>query len=1441
MADKKKQLQQEELEPLAQQESLQFKPGEYLVHILLQQTRALQNPNDNESTIDPLIQIETMDQKKFSSQKKGTGSNSTLVWNEHFYFKRSFSNGWQIQSQHVKISVLDHKVFGRNAIVGIYELDFSTIYMTDNHVLLHKWLGLINPEKDFNKITGYLKISINIVHDADKQTTLVMDNEIKERGKIEEAKNNLFAEGELLLPPHIQTKGQQLKITLGRATNLMKMDSMLGSIDPYLLFEIGGQEIQTDLIKNNNAPNWELNLFLPVMTPCQSEYIIMRLFDYDMGGKDEIAGSQLFRIPDILSGQLSQPKWFHIYGAHIDADSEQRVYLCSHPDLGTCYAGRILLSMELIDSEQPKKDKQKIADQKTLQKIREDLSYQWSFQCIVYFALNLPVDDDSYSIKIKWGENECKTSSEKAKNGVVEYYKYLTIENVKFPTKEISELPDVFIYLMDGDKPICFKRYKSYNLNPNEKYPDGHHFTVTLIPDKSLKNTPMDHPGIVKIKLLIQPTGGLIKMQPVTKPQRDANSFLYVNLFQAHDLAPTDMDGLADPIVDVLFYDQKQTTVLINDTTAPIWNTQLRMPVYKFENESFPPIILKIFDQDKVSRDFMGQLTIDYQKGLKQGFITKNQAHITKPQWIDVYLYGSKAGQVLLSCNYIDNISVKIPNQISPHRIKHFIKIKLLGLRNLKSFGPLPVTKAFAKFNVQSIRAKDEPLSLNNANEIITQPKEAGPNPNISSIICLEINLPEDDAFMPKFIGSVHDYILKGILQPLIGQFSIDLKLQKLKTLKQIEEKKDIAKRVLNGTIQVDSNIIHLPSLDLGVGIKMGALLSMASGEQFNEDISNLLTQLGVLKNNAIYMDQIIKYIEYDKNEEEGTFIEVDRPDSKYYLPLGYDTQIQKAQLYLQRKKLGGQQIQNKSLNQVEIQIKSSQQGQQGLIKSNVHYRLCLPCPLEDTLFMQQKVFDIFPLRKGSINLREVESMAEIILGVKENQLNTGKLKGWVEVLSQQDLDKLQSQAEFKLIKNEYDFTSGKSDTNLTDKELVVKNQVTIRLYIIDCSNLPPKDQDSMSDPYLKIRLGKESIDDVANRVIDNCNPQYYKRYDITTELPGASELIIQVWDYDDFIPDDLIGQTIIDVEERYFQSRFRQLKQIPIETRQLIHPSSSMPQGQIRLFLEIIPSKQTSILKNPWFIEQRPKAKHLIRCVVWDVLDVPSHDDEGSSDLYVVGFVDQDQKQKTDTHFRSFNGKGSFNWRMVFPIELPQQQQTILTFQIFDKDIFTSDDFISDCSIDITDLCRRAFENEINVKMYSKTEPPTDGILKQDALTKQTNNGILYEKNVIQTINSEKAGYKSNQQNGKLVVSIEIVQEQFHNKNPVGLGRSQPNHSPVCPEPTGRIEWTWNPFKMLSQLLGPKAIRYLLLAICIMFAGYMLVMLFPIITGNLVTRIFTG
>ena len=60
---------------------------------------------------------------------------------------------------------------------------------------------------------------------------------------------------------------------------------------------------------------------------------------------------------------------------------------------------------------------------------------------------------------------------------------------------------------------------------------------------------------------------------------------------------------------------------------------------------------------------------------------------------------------------------------------------------------------------------------------------------------------------------------------------------------------------------------------------------------------------------------------------------------------------------------------------------------------------------------------------------------------------------------------------------------------------------------------------------------------------------------------------------------------------------------------------------------------------------------------VIWNVSDCPAYDAEGQSDLFVKGNVDlalgPTKTQATDVHFRSKTGKGSFNWRMVWPLSL--------------------------------------------------------------------------------------------------------------------------------------------------------------------------------------------
>lgn len=50
------------------------------------------------------------------------------------------------------------------------------------------------------------------------------------------------------------------------------------------------------------------------------------------------------------------------------------------------------------------------------------------------------------------------------------------------------------------------------------------------------------------------------------------------------------------------------------------------------------------------------------------------------------------------------------------------------------------------------------------------------------------------------------------------------------------------------------------------------------------------------------------------------------------------------------------------------------------------------------------------------------------------------------------------------------------------------------------------------------------------------------------------------------------------------------------------------------------------------------------------------------------------------------------------------------------------------------------------------------------------------------------KSGYKDTSDLGKITITMELVPKTQSDKNPVGLGRKNPNHSPWCPPPIGRI-----------------------------------------------------
>ena len=90
--------------------------------------------------------------------------------------------------------------------------------------------------------------------------------------------------------------------------------------------------------------------------------------------------------------------------------------------------------------------------------------------------------------------------------------------------------------------------------------------------------------------------------------------------------------------------------------------------------------------------------------------------------------------------------------------------------------------------------------------------------------------------------------------------------------------------------------------------------------------------------------------------------------------------------------------------------------------------------------------------------------------------------------------------------------------------------------------------------------------------------------YQLSGKLPGDSNLKIELFDYDPLFSDDLIGTSIIDIEDRFYDKKWKDLKFKPIETRKFLHDDRKGVQADMTMWLEIFIEKER---KNP----------------VWDIL----------------------------------------------------------------------------------------------------------------------------------------------------------------------------------------------------------------------------------------------
>ncbi len=85
---------------------------------------------------------------------------------------------------------------------------------------------------------------------------------------------------------------------------------------------------------------------------------------------------------------------------------------------------------------------------------------------------------------------------------------------------------------------------------------------------------------------------------------------------------------------------------------------------------------------------------------------------------------------------------------------------------------------------------------------------------------------------------------------------------------------------------------------------------------------------------------------------------------------------------------------------------------------------------------------------------------------------------------------------------------------------------------------------------------------------------------------------------------DHMIGDTKIDLEERFYSPKWRDYKLKPIEYRTLWNASSSSPQGKLKLWIDILTLEQAKV--SP-IIDISPPLplQYELRVIVWDVKNI--------------------------------------------------------------------------------------------------------------------------------------------------------------------------------------------------------------------------------------------
>ncbi|XP_040103383.1 fer-1-like protein 4 isoform X1 [Oryx dammah] len=599
--------------------------------------------------------------------------------------------------------------------------------------------------------------------------------------------------------------------------------------------------------------------------------------------------------------------------------------------------------------------------------------------------------------------------------------------------------------------------------------------------------------------LLPEPSAGL----PHSLYRDDFSYFqLRAHLYQARGVLAADDSGLSDPFARVLISTQCQTTRVLEQTLSPLWNEllvfdELIMDGRREHLQDEPPlVIVNVFDHNKFGPDvFLGRALAAPRVKLME-----DPYQHPELQFFALRKGPRAAGELiatfeLIEMDYSSGLEPSVPSDVEPqdltllaepfsgrlslpphvHPVLREFRVEVLfwGLRGLGRVHLFEVEQPQVVLEVAGRRVESE---------VLASYRE---NPNFTELVKhLTVDLPEQPYLQPPLSVLVIERRAFG-RTVLVGSHVVPhmlrftLRGQEDAPEEQEEETGDLVPKEPQGQRSLDPfRADGTPRRLLKAPLKklpLGGLLTQGPG--LEEDIPEP-EELDWWSKYYASLQELQGQANFDEDEMD------DPGDSDGVHPISVDGEAH---------------------GQSEPEVKGSVSQKRTLATLKIYNT-----SLEEEFNHFEDWLNVFPLYRGQGSQGgdgEDEGSGKLV----------GKFKGSFLIYPESEA---------------VSFSEPQISRGIPQNRPI---KLLVRVYVVKATNLAPADPNGKADPYVVVSAGRERLDTKERYIPKQLNPIFGEVLELSISLPAEPELTVAVFDHDLVGSDDLIGETHIDLENRFY------------------------------------------------------------------------------------------------------------------------------------------------------------------------------------------------------------------------------------------------------------------------------------------------------------------